>query len=434
MPIEEKEGLRREIGTIGLAASTFNFIVGAGIFVLPALVAIILGGSSILAYLICGVLILAIMLCFAEIGSQVTTSGGAYAYVTAGFGPFAGFIASTLDWFGFGLVGDAALANALADMLGLSIPWFKVPVYRAFLFLLIFGGFVWVNIRGVRKGIRFVRFNTGAKLVPLLLLVILGIFNIKWGNIAISELPTFENLGAASLLLFFAFGGGHAALSNSGELVNPRKTVPRGILLGVGSVLILYLFLQIVSQGVLGDDLLNHSEAPLAAVGERLMGRLGGTIIIVGAVISIFGTLSGSILSRPRILFGTAKDGLLPKFISSIHPKYATPYWAIIIYAAMAFLFAISGGFQELAILSSASLLIIYLGVVLSTIRMRLKNRLQKIDAFRLPGGLVIPAFAVVVIFWFLSNLPRRDLMGIGILLVALAVIYFSMKFYRRQP
>ncbi|MDH3650990.1 MAG: amino acid permease [Saprospiraceae bacterium] len=97
-----------------------NFIFGAGIFALPALVVITLGRTSILAYIICSLLILMIMLCFAEIGSQVTVSGGPYAYIQAAFGSYIGFLANILFWFGYCVLADAAIANAMADMLALK--------------------------------------------------------------------------------------------------------------------------------------------------------------------------------------------------------------------------------------------------------------------------------------------------------------------------
>lgn len=119
------EILPRKIGILGLAANAINLTIGSGIFVLPAVVAVSLGAASILAYVICGVLVTLILLCFAEVGSKVTSAGGAYAYVETAFGPFAGFLTNSLFWFGYALMADAAIANALVDTLSVLFPVFK---------------------------------------------------------------------------------------------------------------------------------------------------------------------------------------------------------------------------------------------------------------------------------------------------------------------
>ncbi|HXR81782.1 MAG TPA: amino acid permease, partial [Saprospiraceae bacterium] len=136
----EQESLKREIGVRALSLSIVNITVGTGIFVLPALVAENLGSAAILAYLVCGVLMFLIALCFAEVGSKVTTSGGTYAYIEKAFGPFAGFLANNIFWFGSCVISDAAVANALADTLKYFLPVLGNTYIRALFFMLLFGG------------------------------------------------------------------------------------------------------------------------------------------------------------------------------------------------------------------------------------------------------------------------------------------------------
>ena len=429
----ENEGLKREIGVVGLSANAINSIVGGGIFVLPAIVAATLGSASILAYLICGILIILIMLCFAEIGSRITVTGGAYAYIEAAFGPFAGFLANSLFWFGFGILSAAAIANAMADMLSVQFHWLNNEFYRALFFIVIFSGFAIINIRGVKQGVAMVKINTLAKMIPLFILIIVGWSGVSSENLVWTEWPSAENLGKISLILFFAFGGGEIALNTSGEIINPKRTVPLGILSGIGFVILLYILIQIVSQGVLGPELSQHKEAPLAAVAEKLMGKFGVTLIIAGGAISIFGTLSGDVLGYPRLLFAGARDGFFPRFLSLVHKRFATPYWSIIVFAFIAMVFSITGGFRQLAIISSASLLLIYLGVVMATIKFRIRQSLPQNGAFKIPGGLTIPILALVSIVWFLTNLARLEALGILIFLSALSIIYFLIKYLRKK-
>lgn len=417
------EGLRREIGVLGLAANTLNRTIGAGIFVLPAFVAGFLGETSILAYLFCGFLMMLIMLCFSEIGSKITVTGGAYAYIQAAFGSFAGFLANTMFWF-VGILADAAIANAMADMLSIYWPPLNDIPFRALFFLIVFGGFALVNILGVKHGDNVVKVNTLIKIIPLVILIIAGFFGTSLENLKWHSLPTISKLGEASLLLFFAFAGGEASLNVSGELKNPRKVVPLGILSGMGAVVLFYILIQTVSQGVLGANLVNYKEAPLAEVAKIVIGPFGSTLMIAGAAFSMFAALSGSVLSYPRVIFAGANKGWMPQILAKVHPKFATPYVAIITYVVLAFGFSISGGFKELAVIASASLLTVYLGVVLATIKLRL-NENGKSEGFRLPAGITIPILATMAILWFLSNLAINEITSLVIFLVVLSIVYF---------
>jgi len=431
MTSTNNEGLRREIGILGLAANTLNRTIGAGIFVLPAFVASFLGETSILAYLFCGFLMMLIMLCFSEIGSKITVTGGAYAYIHAAFGPFAGFLANTMFWF-VGILADAAIANAMADTLSIYLPILAELPVRALFFLIVFGLFTYINIRGVKHGDNVVKINTLIKIIPLVILIIAGFFGTSIENLKWHALPTISKLGEASLLLFFAFAGGEASLNVSGEFKNPQKVVPLGILSGMGAVVLFYILIQTVSQGVLGADLINQSEAPLAAVANKVIGPFGSTLMIAGAAFSMFAALSGSVLSYPRVIFAGANKGWMPKIMAKVHPKFATPYVAIITYATLDFIFSISGGFKELAIIASASLLTVYLGVVLATIKLRLDEN-GKTDGFRIPGGITIPILAAISIVWFLSNLALKEVSSLAIFLVVLSLIYFLITFLGKK-
>lgn len=425
------EGLRREIGVLGLAANTLNRTIGAGIFVLPAFVASFLGETSILAYLFCGFLMMLIMLCFSEIGSKITSTGGAYAYIHAAFGPYAGFLANTMFWF-VGILADAAIANAMADMLSIYFPSFSEITIRAIFFLLVFGSFALVNVLGVKHGDNMVKINTLIKLVPLTVLIIAGFWGTSMENLKWHSLPSISKLGEASLLLFFAFAGGEASLNVSGELKNPQKVVPFGILSGMGAVVLFYILIQTVSQGVLGADLVKYKEAPLAAVANKVIGSFGSTLMMAGAVFSMFAALSGSVLSYPRVIFAGANRGWMPKILAKVHAKFATPFVAIISYAALDFVFSISGGFKQLAIIASASLLVVYFCVVAATIKLRLQEK-GKTEGFRLPFGVGIPILAAISILWFLSNLALKEITSLVIFLGILSVLYLVIVFFGKR-
>ncbi len=427
------EGLRREIGVFGLSANIINIVVGAGIFALPAVVASSLGPAAVLAYLVCGVLVALIMLCFAEAGSKITTSGGAYSYIEEAFGKYAGFLAAFL-FLAASISADAAIANALMDTLSLVLPVCKQLPVRILFFAILFSGLTYINITGVKQGIGLVKINTIAKLLPLLLLVIIGWTQVTASNLSIHEMPSARTLGAVSLLLFFAFQGAESGLTVGGEVRNPGKTIPRGILIGVSFVLILYLLIQGVAQGILGASLSQYQEAPLSETAGHVFGTFGFTLVTIGAAISMFGALSGDVLSIPRIAFRAAKDNVIPiKLLASVHPKFATPFVAIITYAGLDFILASSGGFKQLAVVASASMLLIYFGVAASVVRFRQTKESMTKNAFRIPGGYLVPIVAVVIIIWLISSLSKQELIGALIFIAGLSVIYLIIRAVRNQ-
>jgi len=418
--------LKREIGLIGLSANIINIIIGAGIFVLPAIVAADLGAASILAYLFCGILITLIMLCFAEVGSKITATGGVYTYIERSFGPYAGFLTAILFLFS-NITGTAAVANAIINIISQIFQIPENPFIRVLFFLFLFGGLAYINIKGLRKGVGLVKMITLLKLSPLLLLALIGFKDVSLINLQWEATPSLQQIGATSLILYFAFSGAGSALSVNGEVKNPTKTIPRAILLSTVVILIIYILIQTVAQGVLGASLPLFPENPLGEVASKIIGPVGFTLLTIGAGVSMFGNVSSKVLSTPRVFFAVSRDQIIPiKKLSKVHPKYTTPHISIIVYASLCFLFAIVGGFKELAILSSATSLLISLGVSIAVIKLR-RDKSFKTDlkTFKIPGGYIIPILSSIAILWFLSNLSLNKMIAVGISIVVLSIIYF---------
>ncbi len=431
--MNQDEGLKREIGLWGLVSNSINIIVGAGIFLLPVIVFERLGTGSVLAFVVCGFLMMLIMLSFTEIGTQITRTGGAYSYIEEAFGKYAGFLTTNIFIFGAAVMANAAVGNGLADTLAYFFPIFELHWVRGILFFILFGGLAYVNVKGVTKAMSLVKFTTVAKLTPLILIVIFGWIFIKPSNLVWTSTPTVMDLGEMSLMLIFAFVGAETALNVGGEIKNPRKTIPKGIILSIIAVLILYISIQITVQGVLGDGILDFRSAPIAEVAMRMIGPIGATIVIIGASFSMFGNLSGMTLNMPRVLFAAARDKVVPiKPLAHVNSRYATPSVSIIVYAALGFLFATIGEFKQLAILSSASYLLIYLGVVLSVIKFKMTGKFSE-ESYQTPGGYLVPAISTIVIIWFLTNLAWAELKSMLIFIAILTVIYLGIRFLKKK-
>jgi amino acid transporter len=216
---------------------------------------------------------------------------------------------------------------------------------------------VLLNIRGTKDGAGFVQILTIIKLIPLFAIIIFGFAHVKTGNLRLEQLPSLKTFSDATLILFWAFAGFETSLGAAGEIKKPQRTIPLGILFSGIIILVVYLLLQVVTQGVIGAQMNEFKTAPLAAVAAQIIGPVGATILVCTAIISSISNLSGDVLATPRLLFAGSNDGLFPKFLGKVHPKFATPWLAIIVYALLIFLFAVSGGFRQLAILASAVIL-----------------------------------------------------------------------------
>src|SRR5437667_11874500 len=325
---KEEAGLIRAIGVRGLAANIVNSTIGAGIFALPAAVALQLGAASPLAYIICALAMCLFVTSFAMAGSRVSLTGGLYAYVEVAFGRYVGFLAGML-YFLTALGAVAGVVNVLANSVALVVPFLGSPVMRIIVMVAVYGSLVLINIRGVRQGAGAVTVITVAKLLPLLLFVCVGLFFIHPPNLAWSGWPGSKSLGDAVILLIFAFVGIEVALIPSGEVKNPARTVPRSAYLALVITTVIYILIQIVGQGTLGADLANHPDGPLAASAAKFLGNLGRTILLTGATISAFGFVTSDILSSPRMIFAFGRDGALPQFFAHVHPRYRSPDVAI---------------------------------------------------------------------------------------------------------
>jgi amino acid transporter len=242
-----------------------------------------------------------------------------------------------------------------------------------------------------------------------------------------------KTFGDTARILFFAFAGFETSLGVSGEFKNPKRTVPLGICLGGIIVLIIYMLLQTVTQGVLGAGMVSFKDAPLAAVADKIIGPAGATILLATAAVSCFGAVTADVMATPRSLFAGANDGIFPRFLGKVHPKFATPYLAILTYGSLIFIFSISGGFRQLAILASAAILLVYLAVILATVKLRRQQQDAGERTFRVPGGLVIPLIGIAAITWLLTSLSKREIVSTLIFIGAISVIYFTMKWMKNR-
>jgi amino acid transporter len=425
------EGLIRAVGVRGLAAGIVNYTIGAGIFVLPALVAAKVGAAAPLVYVICAVAMGLIVLCFAEAGSRVSVSGGTYAYAGVAFGSYVGFMVAVSLWLSM-IFASASVSLIFVDSIGELTPVLAGPVVRSAIIVALYAILVVINIRGVKLGSTMVQTVTAAKLLPILILVAFGFFAVRGANLTWPGMPSANQMSRSAVMLIFAFMGVESALTPSGEVRNPARTVPRAILFGLGFVAILYISIQVVAQGVLGAELATNTRAPLAEAAKRVLGRGGELLVVLGAAISTLGYVTGDMLAAPRMPYALGRDALLPRFLGSVHPRFRTPHIAIALHGAICAALALRITFLSLAVIVVLLTLLVYLACCLATIELQRRNvRADGAEPFRLPGGPVIPILASAIIVWLMSSSTIREFLYLGAMLFVATVIFFAMRVLR---
>ena len=416
--------LLRAIGTLALTAAVINSIVGGGIFRMPSALATQMGTAAPLALIAGAFAIVPIALCFAAVGSRVQVTGGPYSYLTATFGSFAGFIGGALMWIS-NIASSAGVAAALSVQVANLVPSLAPPLPRALLITAVYGSLLALNAFGVRLGARAITTLAALKLTPLFLLAAIGIVLVDWTQVSftIDDVPSWGALGASMVLVMFAYSGMETALIPSGEINDPARDVPRATLVAIALVVLLYVGLQIVGQGLLGPGLAT-SGVPVADTAGALW-TPGRALLLVTACISMVGFLMGNLLGTARLVFALGRDRYLPQLLGTVSAKHRVPLWALVAHAGIAWVLAIAGSFDTLALISGGAICLVYALVSLAAWRAQSRDLRERGDRpFVLPGGALIPAVAVVAMAAIVTTLSALEWAAIGIALALLVVTY----------
>ncbi len=400
-------------------------MIGAGIFALPGAVSARAGLISPWLFLIVGLLIITVVLTFAELASYFKDSGGPILFTTTAFGPLVGF---STGWILFvsRMTAFAANTTVMAVYLGAVWPWFSDGVGRTLLIVVVCSALTFANYVGVKDGVRTMAVFTFLKLTPILLLIVLGLEHVGADTLFPAALPTIDDLGGTTLLIVYAFVGFEGATIISGETRNPKKTMPKALVTTLIATGLLYFLVVLVYISVLPGA--GDSGATLIDVGRELMGPTGVVLITLAAVFSIGGNLSSIMLAVPRLTFALAEERLLPRWFGHIHEKYSTPGNSILLLGGLGLVFALSGSFVWLVAASSLTRLISYVLCIgaLPVIRRKASEE-ERRQSYRLKGGYAIPIIALLVCVWIGMQSDMRSwvvtggLLGVGFLFYALA-------------
>lgn len=349
--------LKREIGQVGFAAITLNGVIGGGLFALPAIAAAKVGLFSPWLFLLCGALFMTIVFVFARLSRLTLQTGGPSVYVGESFGPFLGFQTGWLMYLGR-VTAMAANANLMVTYLSWFFPELDSTLARVATISVVIGSLTVINYVGVRQGLYLVLIVTVLKLLPLVLLIGVGIPHLSLSIAEPSVLPSVTVIGETVLVLFYAFVGFESGAVNAGEGQRPQRDIPLALIKTVLFTAILYFLIQWLAISVMPN--LGTSKQPLADVANLVIGNWGAALIAFAAVVSILGHLSSAMMVAPRMTFALARDGGLPRWFATIHPKFATPMNSILLLGLLSMALALSNTFVYLAIMSTLVRLVGY--------------------------------------------------------------------------
>lgn len=424
------EKLVRGLGRFDFMAIVVNTVIGAGIFGLPAKVFAQIGSWSLVAFVACGLIIGLIVLCYAEVASRFSTTGGPYLYAREAFGSAVGFEVGWLYWV-VRVATFAANCNLLVTYLGFFIPGANEGYLRILFVSLVVLIITAVNLIGIRESAMMTNLFTIGKLVPLLVFAAVGMFFIQPANFTFEAVPGYANFSSAVLLLIYAFVGFEASVVLSGETKEPGKTIPFGLIVGIVVVAIFYIAVQIVSIGTLPG--LATSERPIADAASVFLGGFGAAFITVGALISIFGNLNVGVLSSTRMLFAMSEQKDLPAVFEKTHQKFKTPYVAIIATAVVILILTIQSSFLTAVAIATITRLIVYATTCLALPIFRNRKDIPQAP-FSVPLGVGAALLSIALIIWLLTNVDfKKEGIAVVVAIVIGLIIFAGSRLFVRS-
>ena len=419
---EAKEKLPRKLGLWGFWLLIVNGFIGAGIFGLPSGAARLAGEYSVFIYVLCALLMLPVILSFAELGSYFKGTGGPVKYGTQAFGSFIGFQSGWLFYVAR-IISFSANSVLLVDSIGYFYEPASEGLGRIISLAIIIGGLTLINVLGTVESIRSLALFTVVKFVVLLFLVFGGL-TLLGAEVIPSfqdQIPVAGDIGAAALLLIYAFVGFEGGVVPAGEAKRPERDIPLALLFGLGSVVILYMFIQLVSQSAVLD--LASSTAPLLDASAALFGEIGAIILMIGVVASVTGNLSSTIFSTPRLTYALSVDNALPKWFGKVHENFSTPANSILFFGVFAFIGAILGSFTVLAAMTVLSRLFLFIISCAAIPVLRPKFRSK--DRFILKGGYIIPFLGIISCLWLMFQVSLNSIWMTALFIAIGSVLYW---------
>ena len=431
------QDLPRTLGLVDATVVVVGIVIGAGIFLVPNLVARNLPSESLIlaVWIFSGVLSFFGALAYAELGAMMPCTGGQYVYLREAFGPLCAFLSG---WtFSIVMLSSAIawLAVGFSIYLSQFVPLSK-PMAKAVSIGLI-AVLTTINYRGVRAGVAVQRTFTALKLAGIAVLV--GGAFLAGGHaiVAATPLPSpfpWSQFGVAMISCLLCYDGWASISFIAGEVRRPDRNLPLALALGLGICVCVYMLANVAYLHVLTVPEIAGADAVGAAAARKAIGSLGGGLVSLTILISIVGADNGHFLTVPRILFAQASDGLFFQSFRRIHPRFQTPSFSILAQGSWAALLALTGSYEALMTYAMFAAWLFYGATVASVLVLRRKHPHAK-RPYRMWGYPVTTLAFVAVALWFVGNTivskPGASLLG-ALLIGAGVPVYYVWR--RRSP
>ncbi|MCJ8191724.1 APC family permease [Sphingomicrobium aestuariivivum] len=384
---------KRDMGTFGVLFIVVNGLIGAGIFGLPELLHEAVGAFAPWLLLIGGLLVMSIVLCFAELTKLTDRSGGPQRFVTDAFGRFIGF---EVGWtfYAARMLSQAANSAVLIAYAAAIWPVLGEGVPRAVAVLAVLGGLTVINIVGIRRVVAVLGAMTLLKLAPLILLTLVALVaGAAPGEVSLPEIGAVEGIALATL---YAFVGFENATIPAGETKEPRRAMPRALLVGLPVVTLIYFALQWAysASPIAGTG----PEAPVVELARLHWGDVGALLIAATVVMSVLANMTAGHTSASRMTPAMADDGLLPGWFGRVS-RWGTPANSIAFFGLGSAAFALTGSFAGLAAISTLARLLAYIGSILALPRLRRGEGLAALNPVIVLAAPVALALSLWAIF-----------------------------------
>lgn len=422
--------LPRRLGLTDVIAIVVGVIVGAGIFLVPSLVARSLPSPSgiFAVWAFGGLLSLCGALAMAELGAMMPATGGQYVFLREAYGPMIAFLCG---WTHFLVSQSAAIAwlgVSFAIYLGYFVP--VSPVAGKAIGIGLIGIIAMVNYRGVRLGAGVQKAFTAAKVLGLAVLIGSALFAKPAASAAVANPVAFtwSAFGIGVLAVLLSYDGWTTVGFVAGEIREPQKNVARALFIGVVICMAIYLSANWAYLRVFTPAEMGASDRIGADLGQRTLGSLGGTLVTLTILISIAGSMNGWLMTQPRVYFAQARDGLFFRQFGEIHPRFQTPGPAIILQFCWAAVLILSGSFDVLISYAMFAMWLFYALTVGGVVILRWK-RPDAPRPYRMWGYPVTPVVFVLVALWFEINTlierPGPSSAALGIILAGVPAYFF---------
>lgn len=424
----------RKLGLLSSTSLVVGNMIGSGIFMLPASLAIF-GGLSLVAWILAAIGALLLAYVFKNLSKLVPhANGGPYAYTKEGLGDFPAFLVAWGYWISIWCT-NAAIAVAFVSYLSVFIPSLANNFfYSAIAGLSVIWLLTWFNTRKIVYSGRLQTITTVLKITPLILISIVGIFLINTSHFVIETNTVgthFNSLTSAVTLCLFAFLGLESATIPSDSVKDQQKTIPRATMIGTSIAILIYILSSITVMGLIPPETLKHSAAPFADAAQILWGEKARYLIAIGALISTFGALNGWILLQGQVPMAVAKDQLFPSVFKRTNKNHMPTMGLIIssILASLVMLLNFTKGFAEtfkfILLLSTLTSLLPYLFSISSYLLVLLRNKeALKIEKLKLS----LAFFALLFVFWAIAGSGEETVYWGFLLLIAGIPFYIWFK------